>query len=239
MESRLGLLGGAQERRLQLTAMPSNARRDGFTLIEIMVALVIFGLLIVLAGPQLQIFLANSQIRNAAEAVLNGVQRTQTTAINTNAPARFVLDPTTGTGGWEIHIAVDGAVPVPDPAAPCGVKAGANPVNPAQLFCFKEGAQYAKFTANPGGSTRVTFDGFGRLQCNTTDLLGLACDGSANIQWIDVTNPSNASSRPLRVCVTDQQAPGAGSIAVPASQIKMCDPAVAATEPQACPANCG
>jgi type IV fimbrial biogenesis protein FimT len=215
--------------------MPSRIRR-GFTLIELMTALAIFGLLIMLAGPQLATFLANSQVRNMAEAVLNGVQRAQTTAISTNAPARLVLDPTVGTGGWEIQIAVDGAVPAPDPATPCGTKSGANPVNPVQLFCFKEGAQYAKVTANPGGATAITFDGFGRLQCNTDDTL--ACDGSANLQWVDVTNPSNASSRPLRVCITDQQAPGAGSIPVAASQIKMCDPAAAATEPQACPANC-
>jgi len=215
--------------------MASSALR-GFTLVEIMVALAIFGLLILLAGPQLATFLANSQVRNMAEAVLNGVQRTQTTAINTNAPARFVLDPTVATGGWEILIAVDGAVPAPDPATPCGTKSAANPVNPAQLFCFKEGAQYAKVTSSPGGATKITFDAFGRLQCNTDNTL--ACDGSANLQWIDVTNPSNASSRPLRVCITDQQAPGGGSVPVAASQIKMCDPAVAATEPQACPANC-
>jgi len=214
-----------------------TTRPYGFTLIELMVALAIFGFLIMLAGPQLATFLASSQVRNAAESVYNGVQRAQAAAIQNNSPARLVLDPTVGTGGWQVHISVDGAVPAPNPATPCGTPAGAPSVNPAQVFCAKDGASDAAITVTPAGATTITFDAYGRIQCNTDDTL--ACDGSKNLQWIDVANSKNALARPLRVCITNQQAPtAAASVPVAASQTKLCDPNAAATEPQACPASC-
>jgi len=219
--------------------MDSIMRVRGFTLIELLVALTIFGFLIMLAGPQLATFLANSQVRNEGEALLNGVQRAQSTAISTNSPTRLVLDPTTGTGGWQI-LAVDpsdNTVPAPNPATPCGVRAGPASVNPVQSFCAKDGAADAALAVTPGGATSITFDGFGRIRCNTTTDASLACDGSTNLQWVDVTNSKNASARALRVCITNQQAPA--DIGVAASQIKLCDPAAPATEPQACPTGCG
>jgi prepilin-type N-terminal cleavage/methylation domain-containing protein len=219
-------------------------RFRGFTLIELMVALAIFGFLLMLAGPMYGLFMANSQIRNEGEAILNGVQQAQARAIRNNSPARLVVDPTTGTGGWLILVAdpTTNTVPAADPATPCGVRAGpacaaGQTCNPVQLFCAMDGAPDAALTRTPGDATTVTFDGFGRLQCNTDSAL--ACDGSANLEWIDVKNSKNSSARKLRVCITNQQAPAAvGSIPVAASQIKLCDPNVAATEPQACPAAC-
>jgi type IV fimbrial biogenesis protein FimT len=215
----------------------------GFTLIEIMVALVIFGILLALAGPQLATFLNSSQVRNASEAILNGVQQAQATAMRDNLPTRLALTTTTGTGGWEIIVVdpKDNTVPTPNPAAPCG---GSPPAcaagavcNPEKLFCLADGAPYAQVAPTPGGATAVTFDGFGRIQCNTDNTL--VCDGTPNLQWIKVTNSKDASARELHVCITDQQAPNAaGSVPVAASQIKLCDPNVAATEPQACPAGC-
>ena len=223
--------------------MGPKMRVRGFTLIEIMVALAIFGLLIALAGPQLAHFLNNSQVRNGAEAILNGVQQAQATAMRDNLPTQLALTTTTGTGGWEILVAdpKDNTVPAPNPAAPCGPPppacAAGKVCNPEHLFCFKDGAPAVQVAATPAGATAVTFDGFGRIQCNTD--ANLVCDGTTNLQWIKVTNSQDGSARELHVCITDRQAPAvAGSVPVHASQIKLCDPNVAATEPQACPASC-
>src|ERR1700694_3443741 len=74
----------------------------GFTLIELLIALAIFSFLLMLAGPMYARFMGNSQIRNAGDGMLNGVLWAQTTAIRGNTPARLVVDPTTGTGGWRV-----------------------------------------------------------------------------------------------------------------------------------------
>ena len=61
-----------------------------------MIAVVIFAFLILLAGPMYTDFIANSRIRNAGEALLNGVRATQAEAVRRNTIARFVLDPAVG-----------------------------------------------------------------------------------------------------------------------------------------------
>ena len=196
-------------------------RFRGFTLIELMIALAIFGILIMLAGPQLATFFASSQVRNAAEAMLNGVQQTQTTAVKNNSLTRLVLYPTTGTGGWQILTSVDGAEPAPNPAGPCLAPSGGPSINPVQQYCVTDGAKDAAIARTPGDATQITFDGFGRIIPNA--------DATATLRCIDVTNSKLASARPLRVVISNT---------VMSAGTKLCDPAAAATEPQACPAAC-
>lgn len=225
------LLGGSQERRVFLSSMIILMRR-GFTLVELMIALAIFGFLIMLAGPQLATFLASSQVRNAGEAIVNGVQKTQTTAIGGNTQTRFVLTPTTDTGGWLILTTdpADNSEPAANPATPCAAPLGPASINPVQLFCNAD-ARDAKITPTPADATEITFDGFGRIQCNA--------DGTANLQWVDITHSKNPSARALRACITNQQVAACpGSAPLASSQIKLCDPAAGAGEPQACPASC-
>src|SRR5215211_7194683 len=82
--------------------------RRGFTLIELLIGLAIFTLLIFLAGPMYGEYMGNAQIRNASEAMLDGVRLTQSLALKHNLPALFTLDPATG---WRIT--------VEDPENPC------------------------------------------------------------------------------------------------------------------------
>lgn len=83
----------------------------------------------------------------------------------------------------------------------------------------KELASGTSVTTTPAGSDRVTFDAFGRtVAINPTDA-------SAAITDIDVeaTNPSGSPGyKPLQIQITN------GGLA------RLCDPAVASTEPKAC-----
>src|SRR6266498_1553854 len=95
----------------------------GFTLIELMIALSIFVFLIMLAGPMYAQFMANSQIRNAGEAMLNGVRLAQSTAISANTQTQLVVTPATG---WQIqYVNPDTSVAAPVPPAPYSLKEGA------------------------------------------------------------------------------------------------------------------
>jgi type IV fimbrial biogenesis protein FimT len=181
-------------------------RPRGFTLIELLIALAIFGFLIMLAGPMYAQFMANSQIRNAGDGMLNGVLWAQTTAIRGNTLARLVVDPTAGTGGWRVLQTIEGAEP--------------SPPNPIQVYSLTDGSPNASVVPTPAGATQITFDGFGRIIANA--------DASATISCINIDHASMTGLRNLRVVISNTGI-GVGT--------KLCDPAAASTEPQACPAN--
>jgi hypothetical protein len=132
-----------------------------------------------------------------------------------------VVDTTQATGGWQVLLTVDGAEPAPNPAGPCLARAGAPSTNPVQQFCWQDGAAQASFTPVPADANQITFDGFGRIVANA--------DASPTLRCIDVANANNSSARALRVVISNT-AMSAGT--------KLCDPAAASTEPQACPSAC-
>jgi type IV fimbrial biogenesis protein FimT len=188
-----------------------NAIQRGFTLIELMISLALFALLLALAIPTYVNFLANSQVRNAAESMLNGVLLAQTAAVNGNTQVQLVVTPGTGAGtGWQIaYVNPDTSVgPGPQPPAP---------------YALVDGSPQAAIATTPANATEITFDAFGRIIPNP--------DTSQTISCINVTNAQLAASRALRVVVSN---------ANQTTGTKLCDPAVAVTEPQACPVTaCG
>src|SRR5262249_62043359 len=73
----------------------------GFTLIELLIAVSLFAILVLIAGPMYGDFMGNSQIRNGAENTLTGVRLAQTEAVRGNTQTQFVLDPSSA-GGWQV-----------------------------------------------------------------------------------------------------------------------------------------
>ena len=51
-----------------------SIRSAGFSLIELMIAVVIFAFLVMIAGPMYTTYIGNTHIRAAGEALLNGVR---------------------------------------------------------------------------------------------------------------------------------------------------------------------
>ncbi len=87
----------------------------------------LFAFLIALAVPMYADFLGNSQVRNAAEAMLNGVLSAQTAAISANTQVQLVVTPATGWTIAEVnpdlsvrHADSAGAVSTGERRAQCG-----------------------------------------------------------------------------------------------------------------------
>jgi hypothetical protein len=90
-----------------------------------------------------------------------------------------------------------------------------------QTATFAEGSRNAVFTGvDTGGlpATTIMFNALGQVPIN-----------AANLVRVDVTVPSVAGSRSLRVIVGQTQA------GVPFHGVKLCDPLFASPDPKACP----
>jgi type IV fimbrial biogenesis protein FimT len=181
----------------------------GFSLIELMVVVVIVAILSMLALPSYNRWIANTQVRTAAESLQNGLRQAAGEAVKRNTQVDFVLtdsDPLTATPvglatgrSWVVRVPASIAPPV-----------AAELVNSKPAA---EGSRNVTVAAVQFGTTTpvatVSFSGVGRLVA-----------GAPAVQ-IDFANPPN-SDRPLRVIVST------------GGRVRMCDPAFPATDPQGC-----
>lgn len=197
--------------------MLSKSKQRGVTLIELMIAVVIVGVLLVLAAPSYSTWIQNQQIRTAAESILNGIQVTRNEAVKNNGRARFVLC-NAPLSSWQV-LAIPFTAPAAAPAATAECGAGTATELRMQERSSQEGSQLAQLAINnlPIGDTTVTtvtFNSLGRVVANA--------DASASITQVDVSTPTG--DRPLRVTV------GAGG------NTRMCDPSplLSATDPRHC-----
>lgn len=170
-----------------------------FTLIELLVAMTIAGLLLVLALPGYTLWLADSEIRNGAQSVANGLRTAQAAAISHNLDAQFVL----GATGWNVAMV-------------------ATPLVPLQTASFNEGSQRATFAGIDQGGLAATTIAF--------NALGQAIFNATNLVRVDVSMPSVAGTRALRVLVGFLPTSN-----VPFHGVKLCDPAWAWPDPKGCP----
>ncbi|HYJ19006.1 MAG TPA: GspH/FimT family pseudopilin [Burkholderiales bacterium] len=144
----------------------------GFTLIEIMIGLVILGLLMALGLPSFFTFLQNTQVRNAADSIQNGLQVARAEAIRRNTLVSFTIAGPDST--WSVD--------VNDPALNIEQHSGS------------EGAANAQVAISPGSLPLiVAFDGLGKsnLAAKTTiavtNPVGGSCGtGAGNMRCLNV-----------------------------------------------------
>jgi type IV fimbrial biogenesis protein FimT len=117
----------------------SGFRARGFTLTELLIGLAIAGILLVLALPNYQRWIADSQIANAASTVADGLRFAQAEAVKRNADVEFTLS----GSGWSVQQPSGAAIKVSSMA---------------------EGGYFAALVPEPAGSTTVTFDSFGLIK---------------------------------------------------------------------------
>ena len=78
----------------------------GFTLIELMIALVVLGVLLSLGVPAFSKIISNSRVRSVTEALQNGLRLAQNEAVRRSRQTAFVL--TNATPSWNAAATIDG-----------------------------------------------------------------------------------------------------------------------------------
>ncbi|MFW9616238.1 GspH/FimT family pseudopilin [Aquabacterium sp.] len=197
-------------------------KQRGFTLIEALVVVTIVTILALAAAPNLSTWLDNIRIRNASNAIQEGLQVARAEAIKRNQNITFWLVSSNAANQLDDACALSNTsgswvVSVSDPTSHCA--SAPSTVSAPRLVASRSigdsGAQVVvKAVQSDGatGATSVTFNGFGRVS------------NSAPIGRIDITGQdSGISYRNLRIAIS------------PVGQIRVCDPSVSSsTDPRKC-----
>ena len=118
-------------------------RSAGFTLIELMVTITVLAIMLFIALPNFSVWMQNTQIRTAGEAILNGLQLARAEAIRRNVNVELRMDV---SSGWTARVPVTGEV--------------------IQSRLAGEGSAASAVTIAPAGATTITFNGFGSIAAN-------------------------------------------------------------------------
>lgn len=95
MGPNLGDVLGDQERWLVLKNRHA-ARRSGFSIIELLVGMAIFGVLLAVGIPALRSYSVNAKILASAQSLFSGIQRARAEAIRLNTPVQVILTENAG-----------------------------------------------------------------------------------------------------------------------------------------------
>jgi len=114
-------------------------------MVELMIGIAILAILSAVAVPSFQSWLQNSQIRNAAESILNGLQRARAEAVGRNINVEFVVSP---DSSWVVRVA-------------SGVE--------IESRSSGEGSKDVTITMIPNGTNTVTYNNFGGIQATNLD----------------------------------------------------------------------
>lgn len=186
----------------------SQIGKLGFTLIELLIGIAVLTILLSVAMPNFQTWILNSQIRNAAESIQNGLQRARAEAVARNTNVEFKLLGNDAS-------CFDSATLISSTCSSWEVKLPGSSVIDSRSA--SEGSKQVKRTVTPAGATTATFNNVGLLTANA--------DATATLTQIelDSTKLAPADSRELRVM-----------IASPGGNVRMCDPRAPANTLSAC-----
>lgn len=158
----------------------------GFTLIESLVVMVIVGILLSIAGPNLADWLNGNQVRFKAEALYSGVGLARSNALKRNARVFFQFGTDSSwTIGCVVPVTVDRDS---DGVADC-------PAAIERKARREEGGNVV-LTVTPTGTNTLTYSSIGRLVANA--------DGSASVTQVDFSATGTTTVWSLVISGTGQ-----------------------------------
>ncbi|MYM22505.1 prepilin-type N-terminal cleavage/methylation domain-containing protein [Duganella sp. FT135W] len=199
----------------------------GFTLVELMVTITIFGFMLALGIPNASNWLLTNRARGASEFYLDGFAMARRQAVSHNAISRISLTPNTNTGqmDWQVDICFIGANTTCAPNdATWSTTAAAAANDPEGATGFKSVYRSADAlpdsevllpTTLPAGASQVYYTATG---------------------WVD-TNFGQRLTQ-LRLDPASKYAhnvPVVALVVTLAGMASKCDPTLAATDNRACP----
>lgn len=198
-----------------MLALAPHARR-GVTLIELIIGIAIVAVLLAMGMPSFSSWMQSTQIRNAAEAIQNGLQLARSESVRRNTSVQFVLTSVLG-GGTASDWSVSCVTPMPDADGDGVADCPGTGMVPTEIqkHPAAEGSRNAVVAAD---QSTIVFSGVGRL----TPVPAAAIN-------INISNPKGGAcataAGPMR-CLNVIVSTG--------GQVRMCDPALANTDPRGC-----
>lgn len=177
------MLDRQKERELLMRARSTA----GMTLIELLIGFVLVGVLLALGVPSFSAWMQNTQVRNAAETIFNGLQLARANAVQRNKSVTFTMPGPDSS--WSVTIDSPNAI-ISEQAT-------------VQSRSAAEGTPNAVITTtNP----TITFDGLGKTDLlaaatiQVTNPTGGACKTSASVGTMRCLNVTVAVGGQVKMC---------------------------------------
>lgn len=187
----------------------------GASLVELIIGLVIMGILLAMGVPAFGNWIQNTRIRTTAEAIQNGLQLAHAEAVHRNDLIRFqLMDSVTNTCALSTTSS-NWVVSMDDPSGACA-STPSDTIAP-RIIQMRSAAEGSTNIVVAAGQSAIVFNGLGQV-----------IPVPAGAISINLTNPTGgacAPAGPMR-CMRVEVSTG--------GQIRMCDPALATTDPQGC-----
>lgn len=224
------MLDNQKGRRVLIT----KHKLKGMSLVEIMIAVAIMAIMFAAAAPSFSDWIQNTKIRNAAEAIQNGLSLAKSEAVHRNTVTQFV---SCGGSSWDVIAANSTATS----ANVCATTASPTGWERVQTRSSQEGSNNALVdTAQP----TIGFNGMGR-QTSTSDFanavttanppVAVDINVSATLAGAACFCPARTCGYPVAITYANTGTLRCLRIKVASGgQIRMCDPALPTGTPQGC-----
>ncbi len=133
-----------------LSTFPPS-KSSGFSLVELMVVIAIFAITMTFGVSSYRVWIQNTQIRNAAESIQNGLQRARGESVKRNGNVAFTLG---ANSSWTITNVADGTV--------------------IESRSGNEGSKNVTRSVLPVGATTITYTNLGIMTTNADASLSLS-----------------------------------------------------------------